>query len=67
MNKRFRMRLVVKRVQYLSNRRASEAATGSPLKLGNSFLLGGTDGTPERGHVLAAATGIGLHGAQQQR
>jgi len=66
-NKRFRMRLVVKRVQYLSNCRASEAAVGSPLKLGNSFLLGGTDGTPERGHGLTAATGVSLHRGQQQR
>ena len=61
------MRLVVKRVQYLSNCRASETTVGGPLKLGDSFLLGGTDSTPERGHVLTTATGVGLHGTQQQR
>ena len=55
------MRLVVKRVQYLSNCRASEAAVGSPLELGNSLLLGGTDSAPERGHVLTAATDVGLY------
>jgi len=44
----------------LSNGRTSEAAVGSPLEFGNSFLFGGTDGAPERGYVLTTATGVGL-------
>ena len=66
MNKQLQMQLIAKITRYLSNGRTSEAAVGSPLELGNSFLLGGTDGTPERGHTLTAATGISLHGPQQR-
>ena len=66
MNKQLQMQLIAKITRYLSNGRTSEAAVGSPFKFGNSFLLGGTDGTPERGYTLTAATGISLHGAQQR-
>ena len=65
-NKRLQEQLVVKMVRYLSNGRTSEAAVGSPLKFSDSFFFGGTDGTPERSHVLTAATGVGLHGTQQR-
>lgn len=57
--------LVAKIIRYLSNGRTSKAAVGSPLKFGNSFLFGGTNGAPERGYVLTAAAGIGLHVAQR--
>ena len=66
MNKRLQMQLVAKIVRYLSNGRTSEAAVGSPLEFGDSFLFGGTDGTPERGHVLTTATSVGLHEAQHR-
>ena len=60
------MRPVAKRIRYLSNGRTSETAVGSPLEFGNSFLFGRTNGAPERGHVLTAAAGVGLHGARQR-
>jgi len=44
----------------LSNSRASEATVGGPLELCDTFLFGGTDSTPERSHVLTAATDVGL-------
>ena len=65
-NKRLQMQLVVKMIRYLSNGRTSEAAVGGPLELGDSFLFGGTDGAPERGHALTTATGVGLHEAQHR-
>ena len=65
-NKRLQMQLVAKTVRYLSNGRTSEAAVGSPLEFGDSFLFGGTDGAPERSHVLTTATGVGLHEAQHR-
>jgi len=44
----------------LSNGRTPKTAVGSPLEFGDSFLFGGTDGAPEGGYVLTAATGVGL-------
>jgi len=44
----------------LSNGRTSKAAVGGPLEFGNSFLLGGTNGAPERGYALTTTAGIGL-------
>jgi hypothetical protein len=58
--------LVAKMVRYLSNGRTSEAAVGSPLEFGDSFLFGGTDGAPERGHVLTTTASIGLHEARHR-
>lgn len=52
--------------RYLSDGRTSEAAVGGPLELGHSFLLGRTNSTPERRHVLTAAAGVGLHGTRQR-
>ena len=63
-NKRFHTPLVVRMVRYLPNGSASETAVGSPLEFGDSFLFGGTNGTPERGHALTAATGVGLYGTR---
>jgi len=60
-NKRFQMQLVAKMARYLSNGRASQAAVGSPLEFGDSFLFGGTDGAPERCHVLTAGTSVSLY------
>ena len=64
MNKWSQVRLVVKRVQYLSNCRTSKAAVGSPLEFGDTLLFGGTDGAPEGGDILTAGTGFGLYGMQ---
>ena len=64
-NKRSQTQLVAKMIRYLSNGCTSKTAVGSPLELGNSFLLGGTNGAPERGYVLTAAAGIGLHVARR--
>jgi hypothetical protein len=61
-NKRFQL-VVGKRVLYLSNSRASETTVGGPLELCDTFLFGGTDSTPERSHILTAATGVGLQTA----
>ena len=53
-----------RRERYLSNGRTSKTAVGGPFELGDSFLFGGTDSTPERSHTLTAATGVGLSGMQ---
>ena len=52
--------------QYLSNCRTSETAIGGPFELGDSFLFGGTDSTPERSHTLTTAAGVGLYGMQRR-
>ena len=52
---------MVKVVRYLSDGRTSETTAGGPLELGDTFLFGGTDSTPERSHALTAAIGVGLH------
>lgn len=53
-NKRFQ--LVERMVLYLSNNYTSETAVGGPLKFGDPFPFGGTDGAPERSRRLTIAT-----------
>ena len=50
-------------VLYLSNSCTSKTTVGGPLELCDTFLFGGTDSTPDRSHVLTAATGVGLQTA----
>lgn len=64
-NERLQTQLVAKMIRYLSNGRTSKAAVGGPLEFSNSFLLGGTNGAPERGYVLTVTAGIGLHVARR--